>query len=242
MSDHPKARTVLIAVAAPAEARAVLAGLGADVAAAESPWRLHAAAPGFDVVVTGIGKANAAGAVGRLLDPQRHRAVVSMGVAGVLPGVADLGVGGTVVADACVFADEGVETGQEGEQGFIDCAALGFPLGPSPVQGSRVPVAPDLVRELREAVGECAVGSVATVSTCSGTDALAQRVRRRTGALAEAMEGAAVALVGARVGVMAGEVRVISNTTGDRTRQVWELRRALGVLERVAAGMRQVRG
>ncbi len=241
MSEHPRASTVLIAVAAPAEARAVLAGLGADTAAAELPWRLHAAAPGFDVVVTGIGKANAAGAVGRVLDPQRHRAVVSMGVAGVLPGVTGLGIGGVVVADTCVFADEGVETGQEGEGRFIDCAALGFPLGPPPVQGSGAVVAPDLVEELRAAVGECAVGPVATVSTCSGTDALAQRTRRRTGALAEAMEGAAVALVGARVGVMAGEVRVISNTTGERGGQVWELKRALGVLEGAATGMRRLR-
>lgn len=243
-------KRLLLAVAAPAEAKAVLRGLGGDPALAERPWRLHPVTPGIDLVVTGIGKSNAAGAVARCLDPSRHGAVISLGVAGALPQPGGGGppIGAAVVADACIFADEGLESG-EGPAGWRDCAAMGFPLGPPPVKGSRVAVPADLVGRLSAAVlregerdagvmGEWGgTGGVATVSTCSGTDALAARVRERTGAVAEAMEGAAVALVAARLGVAAGEVRVISNTTGDRSRQVWDLASGLRRLEHAAAGL-----
>jgi nucleoside phosphorylase len=113
-------------------------------------------------------------------------------------------------------------------------------LGPAPVEGARVVVPGWLVERLREVDGAAKVGGVATVSTCSGTDVLAARVCERTGAVAEAMEGAAVALVGARLGVAAGEVRVISNTTGERSRQVWDLPTALRGVERFAARLGQL--
>jgi nucleoside phosphorylase len=82
--------------------------------------------------------------------------------------------------------------------------------------------------------GRVVVGRIATVSTCAGTDARAATVARRTGAVAEAMEGAAVAQVASRLGVTFAEVRVISNTTGDRANQRWDMRGALGGLSRVA--------
>ena len=45
-----------------------------------------------------------------------------------------------------------------------------------------------------------AVGPVACVSTCSGTDEAAHEVVRRTSSLVEAMEGAAAGLAARRVG------------------------------------------
>jgi futalosine hydrolase len=74
------------------------------------------------------------------------------------------------------------------------------------------------------------VSAIATVSTCSGTDAAATEIAHRTGAAAEAMEGAAVGLVAFRHKVAFAEVRVISNTTGDRSRQVWALEESLAEL------------
>jgi futalosine hydrolase len=130
-----------------------------------------------------------------------------------------------VAATSCVFADEGVET----PDGFLDCAAMGFPLGPFP--GSAVPVDAGLLARLAP-LGD-ATGPIATVSTCSGTDARARWVRERTGALAESMEGAAIALVGVRLGVPAAELRVISNTTGDRAAQTWDMDGALHRLKNV---------
>jgi futalosine hydrolase len=183
-------------------------------------------------VVTGIGKSNAAGAVARVLNDRDHAAVLSIGVAGALPrsGAAEgLPLLSTVAASESVFADEGLQT----EESFQDCAAMGFPLGPEPIRGPAVQ-SDDAVIGLLRAIA-AAVAPIATVSTCSGTDALAQQVVARTGAVAEGMEGAAVGLVAARLGIPFGELRVISNTTGRREGQRWDLRGALAVLGQAAA-------
>jgi futalosine hydrolase len=214
LATYLNGKKLLLAVAAPAEARAVARGAGAgDIALRE--WELIELAPGVEMVVTGVGKACAAGGVARVLDVTRHGAAVSVGVAGGYP---PRELGAVVVATACVLADEGVVSAQ----GFQDIAALGF--GPTS-EGVSIPVPAALADAL--AVPGAVRGPVATVSTCSGTDALAEELQRRTGAVAEAMEGAAVAVAGSRLGVPVGEVRVVSNTTGDRARQVWKLAEAL---------------
>jgi futalosine hydrolase len=223
-------RSALLAVAAPAEARAVLAGVGLPADAAGQAWVVHALGHGLEMVVTGVGKSNAAGAVARVLDPARHWCVVSAGLAGALPAKEGpaLAIGTVVSAAESVFADEGVET----PEGFLDCGAIGFPLGPPPVRGPAVPADATVRRWLAGAGAREA--RIATVSACSGTDAQARRVAARAEAWggAEAMEGAAVALVAARLGVAAGELRCISNTTGDRPRQVWDVPAALAALSR----------
>ncbi len=218
---QPSAR-LLIAVAAEAEAQAVLAGT-TPAAAGLVRWRPVALSGRADLVLTGIGKVNAAACVARLL-PGPYGAVLSAGVCGALPG-SGLNPGASVLADVCVYADEGIVTAE----GFRDCAEMGFPLGG--FGGRRVPVDAGLLERWRPIVGH--VGPVATVSTCSGTDGAASEVVARTGALVEAMEGAAVAHVAHALGVGAAELRVVSNTTGERARQIWDLRAALGVLARV---------
>ena len=96
-------------------------------------------------------------------------------------------------------------------------------------EGNPVPVDDRLLSRL---AGLFRTGPIATVATCSGTDAAAESVARRTGAVAEAMEGAAVVHAARRLGVPAIELRVISNTTGDREDQEWDLAGALVVLGR----------
>jgi futalosine hydrolase len=66
-------------------------------------------------------------------------------------------------------------------------------------------------------------------------------VKARTGAVAEAMEGAAVGLVAHRLGIPFGEVRIISNTTGDRNLQRWDMKRALASLSEVIGLLAQHR-
>jgi futalosine hydrolase len=105
-------------------------------------------------------------------------------------------------------------------------SALGFPLGPFP--GNRAPASPAVLAGLRGVVNH--VGPIATVATCSGTAAAADEVRRRTGAIAEAMEGAAVVSTAVKLGVLAGELRAVSNTTGDRASQQWDLDAAIRAL------------
>lgn len=185
------------------------------------------AAPGVHLVQSGVGKANAAACVAWCLARAPFQRVVSVGVGGALPD-SGLDVGDVVVASAAAYADEGVLT----PDGFSDIAAIGFgPGAPSPGQpgdaiGQGVVIDCDAGLE----VGGAARGVVATVSTCSGTDAGASEVVRRTGAIAEDMESAAVGFTARRLGAAFGAVRVISNFAGDRARQKWDLTRALATL------------
>ncbi len=215
---------ILLVVASSIEARAVLQALGDTPA--PNPWKPVSPAPGLELVVSGIGKANAAAAVGRFADPSRQGLVLNIGIAGTLAATP---LGEVLVADRCIFADEGVQA----PDSFSDCASMGFPLGDFP--GSAVPVSAAAVAWLETLLETLAArkAPIATVSTCSGSDALAAQVRARTGAAAEAMEGAAAALAAHRLGIPFAEVRVVSNTTGDRPGQVWDMKLALSRLTAV---------
>ncbi|TVQ60944.1 MAG: futalosine hydrolase [Phycisphaerales bacterium] len=222
-------RGLLVLVAAGKEAEAVCEGWG--VPAPSRPWAPVVLGPGVDLVRTGVGLSNASGAAARFADPARHAGLLSVGVAGALPG-APVGIGDVVVGTSGVFADVGLMT----PDGFSDQAAMGFPAGEGVAGGSAwgaaLPLDAGWARVMAGAgEGRVRTGPIATVSTCSGTDPLAASVAARTGAIAEAMEGAGVALVASRLGLPAGELRIISNTTGDRSRQTWDLPRALAVLQ-----------
>jgi futalosine hydrolase len=176
---------------------------------------------GAVIVVGGIGRTNAAAATTQgLLRREAFDAVLSAGVAGALPG-SELEIGAVVAASACIYVEEGLAT----PGGFADVEAMGLALGD--FAGNRVPVDDDLLEVL---AGRFPVGPVATVATCSGTDEAAAEVVRRTGAVAEAMEGAAVVHAARRLGVPAIELRAISNRTGRRDRQGWNLDAALAAL------------
>ena len=183
-------------------------------------WEMIRCERGFDVLCTGVGKANAAGAAARMLDSSVHTGVLSVGIAGSLPG-SGLGLCDSVLATTSVFADEGIGA----DTGFIPMDQAGFGAFPD----GRMIAPHD--QGLLELLAPCCThtGPVATVSWCSGSEACARGVVNRTGAIAEAMEGAAVALSARRVSptIRTGELRVISNTTGDRADQRWALEESL---------------
>lgn len=173
------------------------------------------------VVVGGIGRTNAAAATTEaLIKRGPFDAVMCAGIAGALPG-SNLQLGDAMVASSCVYVEEGIVT----SNGYANMAGLGFSLGD--FAGNTVPVDDKLLDALSEAFG---IGPIATVATCSGTNAAAAEVVRRTGALAEAMEGAAVVHAARRMRVPAIELRSISNTCGDRSAQLWDLQKALDSL------------
>jgi len=199
----------------------VLEARNVDPQRANRLWEPIALDDRLDLIVSGISKANAAGAAGRFLDPDRYAGAVSLGIAGALPG-SGLGLGDGVVGSQSVFADEGlVHPG-----GFEDCAGLGF--GICSDGGQAIEADAPWVLACRQHGLEAAI--IATVSICSGTDDQARAMVRRLRARAEAMEGAAVGLVAKRLGMRFIELRVISNTTGDREQQVWDLAGALASL------------
>lgn len=228
MPDNRATAPILIACAVPAEAKAVARGLGARFPDDARAWVPIALTDRAHLLITGVGKANASGAVARALSLDAYSGVWSVGVAGALPG-SQLELGDLALATASLFADEGVET----PDGFATIDEVGFPTteGLDAVlldgHGSLKGTAP-----LPSVIADRATarGPIATVSTGAGTDARARNVAQRTGAIAEAMEGAAIALAGARLGVPFAEIRAISNTTGNRDSQQWDLRTALDAI------------
>ncbi len=173
------------------------------------------------VVVGGIGRANAAVTTTTAIhDEGPFDVVISAGVAGSLPN-GNLSIGDVVVASSSVYTEEGLIT----PDGFQDMAAMGFSLGD--FSGNTVPV-DETVLDCLGAIG--VTGSIATVATCSGTDEQAALVADRTGCLCEAMEGAAVVHAARLAGLPAIEIRSISNTTGNRADQQWDLALALSNL------------
>lgn len=175
-----------------------------------------------EIVVGGIGRTNAAAATTEtLLTRGPFDGVINAGIAGALPG-GGLEIGDLVIASSCIYVEEGLLT----PSGFVTMDAMGFALGD--FAGNSVPVSDAML----DAADSLQVGPIATVATCSGTDAAAHEVVMRTGALAEAMEGAAVVHAARRLRVPAIEVRAISNTTGERTAQTWNIAAAFASLRR----------
>lgn len=199
----------------------------------------HVAPDEAVVVAGGVGRVNAAIALMEHAEAVADaHAVVSAGVAGALPAGTDtLAIGDVVVATASVYAEEGLVT----PEGFGDMTELGFPLGDW--TGNAVPPHDAWLARVRRVLPAATFAPIATVATCSGTDAAAAEVARRTGAVAEAMEGAAVLHAARHLGLPALEVRAISNTTGDRDRQQWDLDAGLAALgPAVAAVLRALSG
>lgn len=221
----------LCCVAAPREVRCVLDALGAAEKPVPDAWECVRLDCGIDLLCMGVGKSNASGATARFLDSTEHRGVLSVGIAGSLPG-SGLSLGDSLIASSSVFADEGIGA----NTGFIPMSDAGFGAFADGSMGKSHDEA--LTQRLMPLCER--VGVIATVSWCSGSDGCADGVVQRTGAIAEAMEGAAVMLAASRVvpGILTGEIRVISNTTGDRSSQRWAID---GALERLGVVLGRVR-
>lgn len=228
---------ILIVAAVAREADAAEAGLDEAHHRRTHPAKTPICAT---VLATGVGRVNTAAALAEALartpDDERVDAIVSIGVAGILPGPggdrADGAIGTVIVGGASVYHEEGLL----GPDGFRTMTDLGFPLGD--FKGNRIPADPRLLDAASSALPQSRVGAIATVATCSGTDDAARSVRDRTKAIAEAMEGAAALHVARRAGIPAIELRGISNTTGDRPRQIWDLEAGLAaVTEAVTRGV-----
>ncbi len=167
----------------------------------------------------GVGKVAAATALTRRLLERRPAAVVAFGVAGAYR--ASPAVGEVCVVGSECFGDEGVAT----PDGFVTVGRLGL------ADDAPRPADAPWIARLVDRLGNVAVVAGATVSTCSGTDAIADAVASRTGADIETMEGAAIAHVCAELGVPWVGLRAISNRTGDRDRAGWDLARAAAAVQ-----------
>lgn len=184
------------------------------------------------VLAAGMGKVNAAHGATALLERHAVRGVVSFGIAGAYAG-SGVSIAEVVVASEVAYGDEGVET----PTGWMTPEAMEIPLA---VRGGTrffdcfVPDA-ERVENARSALRAAGIaaraGGIATVSTCSGTTALGARLAKRTGALCEAMEGAAVAHICTLYDVPFLEVRAISNDVEDRDMGRWRIAEAAAAVQ-----------
>ncbi len=185
---------------------------------------------GVDVhfLIGGVGPATAAATTGYTLSTFAHAGVrpdlvLCAGIAGGLPPAS---VGDIVVASSVVYADLGAVTGR----GFSSAESLGFGQ-------NRYEIEPLLAKGFAAIAGGH-LGAILTVSTVTGTAAGAARLRvRHPDAVAEAMEGAAIAAAAEVAGVRFAEVRAISNLVGPRKRDAWRVPEALAALGRAVTAI-----
>lgn len=224
----PSGKRVLILTAVEAEREAVQRGL----TKAAAQWEL-ASRVIFDVHLCGVGPISAAAEAAAYLamNPQ-YDLVISAGIGGGFPGLAD--IGSIAIADSIIAADLGAETGD----GFSSVDELGF-------GSSRISVdsaLPTLLMNVITATGMPACcGPILTLSTVTGSQATADELSRRIpGAVAEAMEGYGAAFAAHRLGIPVMEIRAISNAVGPRDRESWRIGDALQALERASYFLAEV--
>ena len=190
-------------------------------------------AAGLATVTTGVGRVNAAIATTLAIAARPSPPlVIATGIAGSLPGPTPVANGSLVIGTRSIYAEEGILT----PEGFQTIEDMGFPLARYIVDNGLTPDS-GLVDRISDLEPAATKGSIATVATCSGTDEQALEIARRTGGIAEAMEGAAVLHAARALGASGIEVRVISNNTGERSGQVWGLSQALDRLASVARAL-----
>jgi futalosine hydrolase len=159
----------------------------------------------FRTVVTGVGAVAMAHALTVEIERERPAGIIVVGIGGAYPEAgARLSVGDVVCAESETFGDLGVET-PGGFEELPEFIRNTYPLALFP--------APRRARFV-------------TVATCSGTGELSQRMQARTQGAVENMEGAAAAQMGAHYGIPVGEIRGISNHTGNRDRAAWKIPQA----------------
>jgi futalosine hydrolase len=185
------------------------------------------------IVVTGIGKVNAACAATLLLERFRPACLINTGCGGAFPG-SGLSLGDLAIASSETFADEGVET----PAGWRGLELIGIPVleagGARLFNSIPMPqhLALDALSCAREAGRNAEAGPFLTVSTCSGTKRQGEELLLRFPGICENMEGAALAQVALIYGVPLLEVRGISNFVEDRNLARWDLKRAVGEVQR----------
>jgi len=181
----------------------------------------------------GIGQVNMTLQLTRLLSEHNPIAVLLCGCGGSFPD-SGLKIGNLALAKEEIFGDLGVATADK----FIPLEQLNLPqnLQLAPAVKQTFPLDSDLLSWAQEVLPDAACGSFVTVNCCSGHGELSDELQQRTGGICENMEGAAAAQVCAEFDIPLLELRGISNPTGTRDPQQWDIvcgseAAQLGILE-----------
>lgn len=185
------------------------------------------------ICVAGVGKINSSAATATLIERYQPRMVINTGCAGAYPG-SGLAIGGLAVASAELLGDEGAAT----SNGWLGLREMNLPYLTK--EGQRYYNEIPLSRHASERAMQLADyqginmlrGRFITVSTCSGSLSRGEEMTQRFGAIAENMEGAAIALVCLRYGIDCLEIRGISNLVEERNLANWDIPLAVGAAQR----------
>ncbi|MDR3554829.1 MAG: futalosine hydrolase [Syntrophobacteraceae bacterium] len=184
---------------------------------------------------TGIGKVNAAATTAAVLSKIDSGEVLNVGCAGAF-SPSGMAIGDVLVTDNCICGDEGILT----KDGPAPLSGIGIPLL---IKNGRAfcdsfPLDDYLRRgQIRAILPEGVHGAVSggspgfqvrygpslTVGMASGDAQTASARFRRFGALAENMEGSAIAQTCLLFDVPFLEIRGISNMAGERDKARWDL-------------------
>ena len=165
------------------------------------------------LIQTGVGPVNAAHAVTVAIMERRPDSILCCGVGGAYPS-SRLQIGDVVCADIEIYGDLGAQS----PSGFLDMRTLGFA-----VVNNREPLFNELPMQVFPTARRV---RFVTVSTCTGTDNVANEIENRTRGAVENMEGAAIAHVAHLHNIPVGEVRGISNIVTNRDKTSWRLEEA----------------
>jgi futalosine hydrolase len=147
-----------------------------------------------------------------------------------------------MLADVDLELDIGVSTGQ----GWADLAELRVPLLPPPADATEAAPAagPEAARAAACHAGLTAAladgcglprGRFATLDAVTADIDVGAALQRRFDVAIESMEGAAAAVVAARLGVPFAQLRAVSNLVGERDRARWDLSGAVRTATDAAA-------
>jgi futalosine hydrolase len=177
---------------------------------------------GEDILLAhgGIGQVNMAIHLTRLLNAHTPVAVFLCGCGGSYPD-SNLHLGDLTLAESEFFADLGVAT----EEKFIPLEQLDLPQDPqlSPVIQQSFTLNPELLNRAQKILPDVISGPFVTVNCCSSHPGLSIELQQRSSGICENMEGAAAAQVCAEFAVPLLELRGISNPTGTRDSQQWDV-------------------
>jgi futalosine hydrolase len=175
------------------------------------------------VALCGFGPVAAAARTAQLLGEHRPERVLLVGIAGRIDD--RLAVGGAYRFDQVACYGVGAGSGAD----FVPAAALGWQQWPGDT------AAPEQVGDLIECGRSGGAGLLLTACAAAATDAdVLLRRQAFPSAVAEDMEGFAVAMACRLRGVPLDIVRGISNTAGDRDASRWQVAAALEAAGRLA--------
>lgn len=177
---------------------------------------------GVRVGITGVGIASASMALGAFCAIEVPEVAIMVGSAGMFPGFG-LSVGDLIVAQVEILSELGVVSGPGiGDGDLLKLSGVDQEISLDGTLSGQV------VKAGQE-VGKVACGKSLTVTGASANEDHSLLRVKRFGALAENMEGYALALAGQRFGVPVAEIRGISNEAGDRNRLNWDFETAMAL-------------